>query len=76
MTCPYTLIHENGKFFIELPYEKREIAKKAGFQWDSDRKHWATNSKSTAKRLIQYADPLTRRALGATPAGLEAWRLS
>jgi SWI/SNF-related matrix-associated actin-dependent regulator of chromatin subfamily A-like protein 1 len=51
------LTHTGNQFyFSSLPFEKKDIAKKAGFSWNPDRRHWYTSDVDIAEKCRYYAD--------------------
>lgn len=60
------LITENGRFVCRCTFMEKETPKRAGFQWDRDRKHWYTSQSHVAVRLLRFADEATKAKLGGT----------
>lgn len=55
---------EAGAFVADFPFDKKDIPKAAGFQWNrvADKK-WATKDPHIAAKLIAYADTTARQML-------------
>lgn len=52
------------KFYLRLPYEKRHLAKQAGFLWDTTDRTWYTYNKEIAVQFREYADKDTKNVIG------------
>jgi SWI/SNF-related matrix-associated actin-dependent regulator 1 of chromatin subfamily A len=67
------LTFHNGAFFVSLPFEKRLVAKSAGFYWDDFLKVWYTKNVGVASRLKDYANESARRQFDQALLKFERW---
>lgn len=57
------LVNGDVCFWAHCSFDKKDVAKFAGFKWDSDLKKWVTHQPEVAFRLYEYCDPGTKQVL-------------
>lgn len=65
------IILKNQKFVAISSYDEKDIPKSAGFRWNPASKCWWTSDASIARKLAQYADAKTLKAIDAATAKKE-----
>jgi hypothetical protein len=62
---PAAVSQSEGKFFLDVPFEQKDVAKAAGFKWDNTARKWYAATAEVAEAfsasLALEVEPVTKR---------------